>query len=73
MWDPKDVEGKSLELGRTMSSLPCSRVVDIVLVSKPFCLGSKSIEAEPWVWTLKQGQLQPFPASVSSLAARRDL
>lgn len=52
MWDPKDIEGKSLELSCAMSSLPCSRVVDIALVSKPFCLGSKSIEAEPWVWTL---------------------
>lgn len=73
MWDLKDIEGKSLELGCAMSSLPCSQVVDVALVSKPFCLGSKSIEAEPWVWTLKPGQLQPSPASVSSLAARRDL
>lgn len=73
MWDPKDVEGKSLELGCAMSSLPCSRVVDIALVSKPFCLGSKSREAEPWVWTLKPGQLKPSTASVSSLTARRDL
>lgn len=59
MWDPKDIERKSLELSCAMSSLPCSRVVDIALVGKPFCLGSKSIEAEPWVWTLKPGQLQP--------------
>lgn len=70
MWDPKDIEGKSLELDCTMSSLLCSRVVDIALVSKPFYLGSKSTEAEPWVWTLKPGQLQPSPVSVSSLTAR---
>lgn len=73
MWDPKDVEGKSLELACAMSSLPCSWVVDIALGSKPFCLGSKSREAEPWVWTLNPGQLQPFTASVSSLTVRRDL